>query len=138
MSRADGGWWDLAEWALAFGLLAFSVIAGFSIGWLVLPFAVVALVLTSRRSRPWPEAPAGMLVGIGAVLLMIAFIHRNYVPCPPMGEPMVMRRGESFSCGGSSPVPWLVAGGAATVVGVAGYLAWQRTRRAKNQIDVAH
>lgn len=129
MSRAEGGWWDLAEWALAFGLLAFSVIAGFSIGFLVLPFAVVALGLTSRRSRPWPEAPTGMLVGIGAVLLMIAFIQRDYVPCPPQGEPMVLRRGESSSCGGFNPVPWIVAGVASTAVGVAGYLAWQRAHR---------
>lgn len=129
MSRESGGWWDLAEWGLAFGLLAFSVITGFSIGFLILPFAIAALVLALRRTRAWPEAPTGGLVGIGAVLLMIAFLHRNDVLCRPEDQTMVLRRGESFSCGGLNPVPWLAAGAAASAFGLGGYLAWRRNHR---------
>jgi hypothetical protein len=119
--RNRSGWNSFAEWALALALLSFALIGAASIGRFVFPFAIVALVLAERRNRPWPEPLMGGLVGIGAVLLFVAYRNRNYAPCPPGRFPMRLAHGEHFSCGGFDPMPWLAIGALLTAAGFVGY-----------------
>lgn len=102
------GWKGFLAWAAAGGLLVFAVVSGLSIGLFVLPLAVVILVLVVRRVRGWPEI-LGAGAGCGAICLLIAFLNRDYNPCPE--GPITLGPGESeFECGGFDPLPWLVAG----------------------------
>lgn len=124
------GWRSLAEWAAAFGLLTIAVLGAASIGMFVLPFAAGALFLVARRDRAWPEAPLGALIGIGALCLFVGLGNLPYNPCPPSGTPMVLKRGESFRCGGRDPIPWLIFGSGAAILGIFGYYASRRGRGA--------
>ncbi|HSK14654.1 MAG TPA: hypothetical protein VK915_00655 [Gaiellaceae bacterium] len=126
MERERQGWpWFLA-WAFAGGSLFFAVLSGFSIGLLVLPFALAAVWLVGRACRPWPELLGGAS-GAGLVLLAVAFLNRDATPCPESGELTVQPGQTSITCGGSDPVPWLVAGGVLLAAGAAAY-ALARTR----------
>lgn len=102
------GWEAFGAWALAGGLLTFSVLDGFAYGIFVLPLAVGLMVLVALRARFWPEGQ-GLAAGVGLLCMVVAFVNRGYVSCP--SGPVTLRPGQqSFSCGGFSPVPWLVAG----------------------------
>jgi hypothetical protein len=91
--RRDGvrprGWRWFAAWAAAGALMSFSFVTGLSIGVLVLPFAAVLLLWTARTGAGPAEA-LGVLVGIGATLLVVALLNRGST--------------------GVDPRPWLVAG----------------------------
>jgi hypothetical protein len=54
-------------------------------------------------------------------LLYVAFINRNSVPCARSGSIVRAAPGESFSCGGRDPTPWLMIGAAFVCVAVIGY-----------------
>jgi hypothetical protein len=124
--RDRSGWQSLAEWAVAIGLVALTMLGAMTIGMFVLPVSIAAMVLAARRNRAWPEALMGGLVGVGSILLFVAYRHRSYVPCPP--GPMQLAHGEHFSCGGFDPMPWLTIGLLLTASGFAGYLLSRRTR----------
>jgi hypothetical protein len=124
--RDRTGWQSFAEWALALALLSFAIIAAASIGMFVFPFAIVALVFAERRNRSWPEPLMGGLVGIGSVLLFVAYRNRHYAPCPPGRFPMRLAHGEHFSCGGFDPMPWLAVGALLTAAGLVSYLVSMR------------
>lgn len=114
-------------WTVTGAALTFCFLTGFSIGLLFLPLALVLLAFVVRRSPQLPEA-AGFVTGIGVTLLVVAFINRDYEPCPANG---VLRLGpgqDSVSCGGFDPHPWLYAGLAVTAVGVLAYVAAARAR----------
>jgi hypothetical protein len=124
--RTDGrGWRWFGAWVVTGAGLTLSFLTGFSIGLLLLPFA---LVLVTRLSPRLPEA-AGFVSGIGVTLLVIAFVNRNYRPC---GSGIVrLQPGEtSFSCGGLNPQPWLVSGLALFASGCVAY-ALTATARAR-------
>jgi hypothetical protein len=106
-ARGRGIWWFLT-WAVAGFGMSFSFVTGFSIGLLILPFALVALVLVARRSPHWAEA-SGFLTGIGWMLLLIAGIH--------VGD-------ESLD-----PHPWFYAGVSFTLAGVGAFVLLSRLRR---------
>jgi hypothetical protein len=130
MSRT--GWGALLEWAVAFGLLALTVIGAASIGMFVAPFAIVATIASVRRNRDWPEAPLGGLIGVGAVCLFIAYRGRHeYPPCPPPGTKIRVARGQHFACegGGPDPLLWLLIGLALAGAGLVGYLLVRRRHR---------
>jgi hypothetical protein len=91
-------------WAGVGGALALSVIS--FVGVLVGLPALVALWLVARRSPRWPE-PLGLLTGVGALCLTIAFLNWDEL--------------------GVDPVPWLAAG---VVLGAAGIGFYARARRA--------
>ena len=118
------GWEPFAEWALALALLTVSVLGAASIGIFVVPFALLALFLAGQRNRAWPELLGG-LVGVGSVLLYVAYRNRNYLPCPV--GPMRVLKGQHFSCGGFDPTPWLALGLLFVASGFAGYLVFRRT-----------
>ena len=126
------GWGALLEWAFAFALLALTVIGAASIGIFVAPFAIVAMIVSIRRNRDWPEAPLGGLVGIGALCLFIAYQNRHEYPaCPPLGTRIRVARGEHFAChgGGLDPLPWLLIGLALAGAGLLGYLIFRHRQR---------
>lgn len=87
-------------WSVAGALVTFSLLAAASIGFLVLPFAALALFFVVPRTRNRAEVLGG-LVGAAAVCLAIAWIQR----------------GPGGFDGGS----WLVAGIFLAVAGLAGY-----------------
>ncbi len=112
VSAAGEGWRWFAGWSAAGAALTFSFLTGFSIGLFILPLAAVLLIWVAR-SAPRPTEALGFIEGIGATLLLVAFLGRDYTPCPaharfdlPAGSPP----GSSVSCGGFDPLPWLIAG----------------------------
>jgi len=123
--RRDG-WLVFAAWVLAGALAVFSVLGAASIGLFIAPLAVVAIWLTSRFGRVWPEM-LGMVSGAGAVCLLIALLNRleGTTPCAEGGHSLSPGETEA-SCGGLSPTPWLVGG---LVLVTAGAVAYARARR---------
>lgn len=124
--RKRRGWQSLAEWSVAFGLVALAFIGAMTIGMFVLPVALATVVLAARRNRAWPEALMGGLVGVGGMCLFVAYRNRSYSPCPT--GTIRLTQGEHFSCGGFDPVPWLAIGLLLTAAGFASYLVVRRTR----------
>ncbi|MHB1391044.1 MAG: hypothetical protein ACYCXF_07435 [Thermoleophilia bacterium] len=119
---------SLALWSLAFAGMAFSLLSLPSIGLLVAPLALILFLFVAVWAHAWPEALSGSLIGPGLMLLLVAFLHRDYMPCPV--EPVRFEPGSSsFSCGGSSPVPWLVAGTLLTGAGIIVYLLFNKLTR---------
>jgi hypothetical protein len=102
-------WKAFVAWSLAGGLLVFSVLTGFSIGLFVLPFALAAVLVTAKRASAWPEA-LGVVAGAGVVSLVIAFLNRDYEPCPESGVETLSPGETSIECGGFDPMPWLIGG----------------------------
>ena len=122
------GWTAFAAWALAGALLVFSVLSGFSIGLFILPLALIAIAAVAWRAAAWPES-VGAVAGAGTVCLLIAFLSRDYDPCP-QGRVRVLRPGEtSVECGGMDPVPWLVIGIVLVAIPVASHAAMRRRSR---------
>lgn len=119
------GWPWFAAWALAGALVVFSLLSATSIGLFVLPFALAAVLLVALRARR-PEM-IGLVSGAGLVALLVAFLSRDYRPCPE--GPITLRPGEpSFACGGFDPTPWLVAGLVVALGGAAAYAPARRRR----------
>ena|SRR5881396_2982855 len=121
--RIRSGWASFGEWAVALALLTLSGLGAATIGIFVFPFAILALLLAARRNRPLPELLGG-LVGVGSILLFVAYRNRNYLPCP--AGPMRLTQGQHFSCGGFDPTPWLALGLLFVASGFAGYLVFRR------------
>jgi hypothetical protein len=98
-------------WSLVGAALGFSFLTGFSIGLLLLPFALVLLWLVLYLSPRWPES-IGFFEGVGILLLVIAYLHRGDRACPPNGTIQIgpSSAGQSVSCGGLNPHPWLYSG----------------------------
>jgi hypothetical protein len=112
------GWGGFAAWAVAGGLLTFSLLSW--VGLFLLPAALVACWLAGRSARSSLEL-LGAVAGAGLVCLGIAFGARDYSPCPPGGSLRVPPGETSVSCGGFDPLPWLVAGLALVLVGALAY-----------------
>jgi hypothetical protein len=94
-----------AAWALAGFLATFAILTGFSIGFLVAPFAVVAVGLALRHTARDAEV-SGMVLGAGATLAFIGLLNLDR--------------------GGMDPAPWLFAGAALAAISVALYSAARR------------
>jgi hypothetical protein len=103
------GWTAFVAWSAVGALLVFSFLSGFSIGLFILPFALIAILLVATHASGWPEA-IGVIAGAGAVSLLIAFLNRDYSPCPESGVLTVPAGETSAECGGFDPMPWLVGG----------------------------
>lgn len=109
---AEGrGWRWFAAWCAAGALFTFSFLTGLSIGLLVLPFAAAAVLFVAWRA-PHVLETLGSVAGVGVTLLLVAFLSRDYRPCPEGGLslPPDAPPGTSVECGGFDPAPWLLAG----------------------------
>ena len=130
-STAGKGWRWFAGWSVAGALFTFSVLTGFSIGLFIMPVAAVLLILVAWNSPRSTEA-LGFINGIGVPLLLVAFLNRDFTPCPtdgiiylPAGSPP----GSSASCGGLDPVPWLITGIVVSALALLSYAALRRRNR---------
>jgi hypothetical protein len=119
-------------WALVGAALSLSFLAGFSIGLFVLPVALALLWLVLRASPRWPES-IGFVEGVGVVLLLIAYLNRGYSACPPNGTAQLApsTAGESFSCGGLDPHPWLYTGVIVAALAAIAYAVTQRVGKGR-------
>ena len=88
-----------AAFAVASGLLVFSVLALFSIGLAVAPLAVLMLVLAIRRLRREPSpsavrgAAAGLVIGVGAIAYLLVLIQPASAECRAGGFGMTSSGG---------------------------------------------
>ncbi len=114
-----GRWF--AGWVVVGALGALTVLGALSIGIFVLPFFLLTGVLVARRTL-YPADVLGLVSGIGAMLLVVAIIHRDDAPCPAGGLELPPGA-TSVSCGGVDPHPWWVAGAAFWIAGLATYAA---------------
>lgn len=123
------GWGVLIAWTVSFALLTMALLGLMGVGVLILPFAGIAFLFTARRGRLWPEGAIGALLGVALVLLWGAFANRDYIPCLPENNRMVLSRGGRWHCGGVDPVPLLLAGLAVLKIGLLACIAWARGGR---------
>ena len=115
------GWLWFAAWGGAGALFTFSLLAGLSIGLLVLPFAACALASIAWRAPHLSEG-LGFVAGIGATLMLVAFLNRDHRPCPEDGLSLPAGASPtSFECGGLDPTPWLLAGVVTAALALVGY-----------------
>jgi len=107
--RLEGGqgWIWFGAWALVGAVFAFSFLTGFSIGLFILPLVVLLLGVV-LHSSPRPREAIGFVAGIGAVLLVIAYLNA----------------GEGS---GVDPRPWLLFGLAVTAAAIGGYALARRS-----------
>jgi hypothetical protein len=105
-------------------VVAIGVLSLPSLGMFLLPVALAACTLATTRNRFWPESACGVLAGTGITGLLVGFLNLGYVPCP--SGPMELGPGESYSCGGFDPRPWLVAGGLLFGGGLVAYFLLSR------------
>ena len=121
------GWRWFGAWTLAGGLVVFAFLGALSIGIFVLPFAILAVWYVQRVAGWGPEVVGG-ISGAGVVSLLVAFLNRDYRPCPD--GPITIEPGRaSFECGGFAPTPWWIAGLVLTLGGIAAYALLRRQGR---------
>jgi hypothetical protein len=101
------------------------------IGILVLPVGALIASLLLWLGRRWPE-PLGMLEGMAGVAFFVAFVNRDYQPCPPGGfrGEITLQPGEAsatFSCGGIDPVVSLTVGLTLALIGLVVYALVRRS-----------
>ena len=121
MSERRRSWASFAAWAIAGGLSTVAILTGFSIGIFVAPVALLVVWLAVRRASRGAEL-LGLAAGVGAILLLVAFLNRDYTPCPD--GPVTLAPGQTeFECGGFDPLPWLVAGAVVVAVSLVVYAA---------------
>jgi hypothetical protein len=119
--KRRGGWIAFGLWALAGTVTSLTLAAALSFGLFIAPLAALALWIAATKARTWPEA-IGAAEGLAGILLLIAFAQRSYHPCASGGSRLGV--GEySTSCGGLSPVPFLIAG---LILAVAAPAAYRR------------
>jgi hypothetical protein len=123
------GWGSFAAWTIAGGLITYSILDLPAYGLFALPVAALLIVFLAGRIAFKPDG-LGLIVGCGALVLFVAWRNRDFTPCPPSGT-FVLRPGQvSASCGGLTPVPWLVSGAVMIAAGFVGYaLSRRRIRR---------
>jgi hypothetical protein len=126
-SEGRGCRWFWA-WSAVGAALCFSFLTGFSIGLFVLPFAVFLLWLVLSASPRWAES-IGLLEGVGFTLLLVAYLNWDYHPCTP--GPVILKQGQSYSCGGFDPHPWLYTGLAVASAAAVAYGVVHRFTQAK-------
>lgn len=121
------GWRCFGAWTLAGGLVLFAFLTGLSIGIFVLPIAILSVWYVQRVAGWGPEV-VGWISGAGVVSLIVAFLNRDYRPCPE-GSITLQPGQASFECGGFDPTPWWIAGLVLTVGGIAAYALLRRQGR---------
>jgi hypothetical protein len=127
--RTSRGWFVV--WTGVGAVLLFSILDLPGYGLLVAPIAIVAFAIALRKApRLWPEV-LGLVEGAGATCLLLAYLNRDYRPCP--SGPIILGPGQSsFSCGGAPPQPWLIAGALLVTIAALAYLLALRANSNKS------
>jgi nitrate reductase NapE component len=121
--RKRGGWLWFVAWAISGALLAVGIVGSFGVLVIVLPIGALSALVLILTARSWPEV-LGVGSGIGSLALGIAFLNRNYSPCPDAPTTGIRLPGHRPpDCGGIDPLPWLMAGMVLLLGSVAAY-AW--------------
>jgi hypothetical protein len=130
--RDEPGWGSLMAWALAFALVALSMLGIFSIGIFILPFAVLALSYAFHRRRARWEPLLGGTLGVGAMILLIGLMNLGATPCGDGPSVSVVYPGQTHldSCGGREPAPFLLVGGLLVAIPLGAYR--RSTRRSES------
>jgi hypothetical protein len=121
------GWPATSAWALGFTIATFAAAAVISIGWLVLPFAVITCGVAAWRCRALPESAIGAGLGTGLVLFVIGLMNPTHLPCVAIA----VRSGEPVfpgGCGGVNGTSWLPLALALVAAGVAGQILMERRK----------
>src|SRR5712692_11065276 len=98
----------------------------FTIGLLILPFALVAVFYAVRRFGIGVEV-LGSAFGAGLVLIAVGLAHGAARPCPTGPVTLLPGQHQSAACGGPAAEPWLLIGVILAVAAV-GATAWLRRR----------
>ena len=105
---------------LLFGVLGIlGILGAMTIGPILIPLALVALVvalLTTKSVRLISTA----LGGVAVVLLILGVLNLGTTPCPPVAQLSTANR-----CDGWPPVPFLIGG---VVAGLVGLASWRSNR----------
>jgi hypothetical protein len=88
------------------------------------PLAVLTAVLLIRVRRPRGPEVLGILGGVSLWGFAVAYFNRDSNPCNPSGSSVTLQPGESYSCGGVSPEPFLLVGAILLAVAIFGAAAW--------------
>lgn len=118
----------ISAWYLAWtipGILLPGFFLFLPFGALIFPPIVLlaALLLTKLHRTRGPEI-LGVLLGIGLWGFLVAYFNRDSNPCPESGFSVSTRPGESFSCGGVAPEPFLIAGVLLALTSILGAATW--------------
>jgi len=130
------GWPAALGWALGFAIAAFAAAAVVSIGWFVLPFAMIACGVAAWRCRALPEGAIGAGLGTGLVLFVIGLMNPTHPPCVAIA----VRSGEPVypgGCGGVNGTSWLPVALALVVVAVAGQMMIERRKKGRAHTNAA-
>lgn len=120
--------WFLA-WAVVGALYAVAFVGALTIGVFVLPIPVV-LTIVLAKYRPTPNGTLGLISGIGAPLLYVAYLNRSYggPACATSGTVTSQQLDVVHECIQSlDPWPWLIAG---VLLVIGGCVAFARRQRA--------
>lgn len=112
-------------WALVGSLMAFIAATLPSIGLLVLPVGLIALVQVVRKLSVRGEA-VGFALGVGMSLVGLGLLNLGSPSCPP--EPQFLPPGQHATpaCGGPSPIPLVTVGSALALVSL---VVWRELSR---------
>ncbi len=135
MKRQDtpgtASWVEFAGWT-GVGLLFFGGAFLFPLLALTWPMAAVATWLLTRRGVRGPEL-VGLVNGVAALCLFVAFTQRNSNPCGN-STTVVLRPGETDAgCSGADPRPFLIFG---LVLAVASALTYAATRHRRRIVNI--
>jgi hypothetical protein len=111
-----------AIWAVA-GLLATSAMLSlFTVGLLILPFALAAVFYAASRIGIGVEA-LGSAFGAGLLLIAVGLALRDTRPCPMGPVTLLPGQHQTAACGGPTTEPWLLIG-VVLAVATVGATAW--------------
>lgn len=129
----------ISVWFLAWtipGLLLLGVFVFLPFGAMVFPglAALAALVLIYLHRPKGPEL-LGILLGVAMWGFAIAYFNRDSIPCPQsVSVTVTLKAGETSSCGGVAPIPFLIFGVVLASVSVLGAFIWIFVRRSRRQL----
>jgi hypothetical protein len=122
-----GSWVGFGAWT-GVGLLFFGGAFLFPLLVVTWPLAAVSTWLLVRRGVRAPDL-IGLVNGIAALCLFIAFTQRNSNPCGDVTT-LVLRPGETDAgCSGADPRPFLIFGLVLAVICVLAYAVTRHTQR---------
>lgn len=97
------------------------------------PLASLAALVLIYLHRPRGPEPLGVLLGLGIWGFAIAYFNRDSNPCPQSAS-VTLKAGESYSCGGVAPAPFLIVGALLATASLLGAFIWILVRRSGKEL----